>query len=165
MDIVRKPYQRHVLRNTQSTVFDSRKGRKGDDVVECQDSIWTVVAIQQLFCITQSRLVVYLVTHHQITVYRNLVVAQRFQIAVLAPHHHIKMVRTTNKRYLPTARLYQVLRGHICRLVTIGRHAREALRQTRTTEEHQGDAHLGNLLKMVVVPRCLRQTGNDALHM
>ena len=77
MDIVRKPYQRHVLRNTQTAVFDSRKGRKGDDIIERQDSIRTVVAVQQLLRITQSSLVVYLVTHHQVTIYRNLVVTQR----------------------------------------------------------------------------------------
>ena len=124
-----------------------------------------MVAIQQLLRITQSRLVVYLVTHHQITIYCYLVVAQRLQIAVLTSHNHIEMVRTTHERYLPTARLYQVLRSHICRLVAVGCHAGEPICQTRTTKKHQGDTHLGNLLKMVIVPRRLRQTGNDTLHM
>ena len=123
-----------------------------------------MVAFQQLHRVLQSHLVVYLVAHHQITVYRNFVVAQGLQIPVLAAAHHINMVGASDECNALAARLYQVLRSLIGCLVTVRRDARETVRQTRASEEHQGHAHLGNLLEVLIVLRVLRQTGYNTLH-
>ena len=53
-----------------------------------------------------------------------------------------------------------LLRGN----VAIGDHTRELIRQAGSSEKHEGDPHLGDLLEMRIVGGVLRQTGDDTLH-
>ena len=164
MNVVRKAYQRHVLGNLLAAVLDGRKSSKGNDIVKCQDGVRAVIAFQQVHRVLQRRLVVNLVTHHQVAVYANPVVAQRLQVTVLTAAHHIQMIRTADKGYTPATRFYQVLRGLVGSLVAVSCHRRTAIRQTGSSEEYQRNTHLRQLLEVAVVLRILRQTGYNALH-
>ena len=45
MDIVGKPDQCHILRNTQALLLNGCEGRKGNDVIEGQNSIRTILLL------------------------------------------------------------------------------------------------------------------------
>ena len=75
------------------------------------------------------------------------------------------MVRTSYECDAPAACVYQMLCRLLGSLIAIGRHAGEPVCQTGTTEEHQGNTHGGQSLKMRIVRRILGQTGYNSLDM
>ena len=142
MHIVGKAYQRHILRNPQALLLDGRKGSKSDDIVEGQDGIGRILLLQHAFGGFKRPVIVNLLAHHEIPVNRNPVLAQRLQITMLTTPHHVQVVRTADKGYPPAACIYQVLRGLLRGYIAISHHTRELIRQTGSSEEHQGNTHL-----------------------
>ena len=78
--------------------------------------------------------------------------------------HHIQMIRSSDKGDAARSGIYQMLCGLLGSLSTIGHHTGEQFMQTSAGKEHQGDAHVVNLLEMTVVYGILRQTGDDTRH-
>ena len=97
-----------------------REGRKGNDIIEGQNSIRRILLLQKPDSGIQSPLVVNLLTRHQVAVDRYPVFTQGFQIAVLTTFHHVKMVGTANKGNTTATGIYQVLGGLESSLITIG---------------------------------------------
>jgi hypothetical protein len=127
MHIIRKAHQRHILRNTQTTLLDGCKRCKGDDIIESQNSIWAMIALQKVRCPFESQLIVNLIAEHQFPFNGNVILAQSLQIAMLATAHHIKMIRASDKRNTTTACINEMLSGLLGSFVTIGCHTGEAI--------------------------------------
>ena len=74
------------------------------------------------------------------------------------------MVRASDKGHMPATCVYQVKGGLHSRLVAIGSNAGEAVGEARTSKKHQRNAHLGNLLVVMIVGGGLSQASNDTLY-
>ena len=76
MDIVGETHQGHIVGNTQAALLDGCKCCKGDDIVECQDGIRTVVALQKFRCTVKGYLIVNLVAENQFALNGDMILAQ-----------------------------------------------------------------------------------------
>ena len=83
---------------------------------------------------------------------------------MFAASHHVKVVRTADECDAFATGIYQVLCSHLCCLVTIGCHGREAVSQAGTSKEYQWHPHRSYLFIVLVVGGILSQAGDDALY-
>ena len=97
--------------------------------------------------------------HYDRAVYLDASFAQCLKVAVLAPLHHVQVLRPSYEGYAPAASVYQVQRGFFGRLVAVGCHRREHLRQACPREEYERYAHVVYLYEVGIVYRVLRQAG------
>ena len=67
-----------------------------------------------------------------------MVLAQGFQVAVLAPLYDVQVVGPADEGHAVAARVQQVLGGCLGRLRSVGHNGREAVGQAYAVEEDEG---------------------------
>ena len=164
MHIVGKTYQCHVFRNVEFHLSYCRVGGKCYYVVESQNGIRTVGALQEVQRVFHCRGIVNLVAHHYFSVYRYAVFTQCLKISVFSPFHHVEVVRSSNEGDASASGGDEMFGCHLGCLVAVGSHGGELVAHASSSEEHERYSHVGNLLKVGIVGGVLCKTGNDALH-
>ena len=122
MFIVSESDECHVIRNTKPELLDGCEGRKGDDVVERQQSIRTVWSRKHVGHIPAGHVVVNQVAHDERAVDCNLAGPQSLQIAMLPTAHHVEMIGASDEGNAPRPSSDEVLGGLLSRLVAVSHH-------------------------------------------
>ena len=111
-------------------------------LIEGEDGVRTVFALQEPDGGVESPLVVDALADDKVTVDGDTVLPQGLQIAMLAATYHVEMVWPADEGDTAAARIYQVLGSLLGCDVAVGCDAGELLRQASASEKHQGDIHL-----------------------
>ena len=140
-----------ILWDAQALGLDGVEGSVGDDVIEGEDGIRAMLALQEFEGGVACHVKVYLVAYHEVAVNRNMVVAKCLQVAMLATAHHVEVVRTADEGDALASCLYQVLGSLLGCDITIAYHLRELVLQAATGEKDEWHTHLVQLDRKSVV--------------
>lgn len=165
MGIIGETNKSHIVRDGKATLTDSIESCEGNDIIECQDGIRAVGALQQGNSIAQRNIVVNIIADNHLTNNGKVVFAKRLQIAMLPAAHHIKVVRSTDKSNTSASCVYEMLSGLLRSLIAISRNRRNVVRETGTTKENQGNAHFVDFFEVTIVGGALGKTCDDSYDM
>ena len=162
MGIVGEADEGDIVGDAEAHLGDGVVGSEGDDVVEGEDGVGPVGAVEKGTDGLGGDVEVDFATGDEGAVDGHAGIAEGLEVAVLATGDHVEVVRTSDEGDATGAGLKEVLGGLIGCFVAIGLDGGEELGEAGAGEEDEGYAHLGYLLEVGVVGGVLCETGDDA---
>ncbi len=153
-----------ILWNAQALGLDGVEGSVGDDVVEGEDGIRAMLALQSrrvALRATSKSILSHTTRSRSIGIRFSL---KRLQVAMLATAHHVRWFRTADEGDAACVLSHQVLGSLLGCHITIAYHLRELVLQAATGKKDQWHTHLVQLFEMGIIDGILCQAGDNTFH-
>ena len=163
MGIVGEADEGDIVGDAEAHLGDGVVGSEGDDVVEGEDGVGPVGAVEKGPDGLGGDVEVDFATGDEGAVDGHAGIAQGLEVAVLTANDHVEMVGTTDEGDTTATGFEEVLGGLIGCFVAVGLDGGEELGEAGAGEEDEGDTHLGYLLEVAIVGGVLCKTGQNSL--